>query len=40
LTPFVTSTVQTIPTDWVMSGAAEFTLTIDRESHVQATTQP
>jgi hypothetical protein len=36
LTGFVTSTVQTVPTDMVMSGAAEFTVTIDRHEHVES----
>jgi hypothetical protein len=46
MTAFVTSNVKTIPTDLVMSGSAEFALTIDHEAHVElsrsgkATTQP
>lgn len=31
VTPFVESTTKSIPTDYVMEGAAEFTLTIDRD---------
>lgn len=46
LSAFVSSSVKTIPTDWVMSGSADFTLTISRESHTETarpakpTTQP
>jgi hypothetical protein len=46
MSAFVTSNVKTIPTDLVMSGSAEFALTIDREAPVEsaragrATTQP
>jgi hypothetical protein len=46
LSAFVSSTVQIIPTDLVMSGAADFTLTIERLAHLEsahtpkATTQP
>jgi hypothetical protein len=46
LSAFVSSTVQIIPTDLVMSGAADFTLTIERQAHLEssrspkATTQP
>jgi hypothetical protein len=36
LTGFVTSTVQTVPTEMVMSGAAEFAVTIDRHEHVES----
>jgi hypothetical protein len=35
ITPFVTSTVKIIPVGMVMSGAAEFTLTIERHAKVQ-----
>ena len=35
MTAFVTSSVKTVPTDLVMSGAAEFTLTIDRNARVE-----
>jgi len=34
-TAFVTSSVKTIPTDLVMSGSADFTLTIERQAHVE-----
>jgi hypothetical protein len=47
LTAFVTSSVKTVPTDMVMSGSADFMLTIERQAHVepartgkQAATQP
>jgi hypothetical protein len=35
LTAFVTSNVMTFPTDLVMSGSAEFALTIQRQAHVE-----
>jgi hypothetical protein len=35
LTGFVSSSVQVIPTDLVMNGAAEFNLTIDRQAHLE-----
>lgn len=40
-TAFVSSTIQTVPADWVMKGEAEFTLTIDKAAKVDVgTTQP
>jgi len=33
--PFVSSTVKTLPTDYVMEGSAEFVVTIDSEAHVE-----
>jgi hypothetical protein len=35
-TPFVSSTVKTVSTDYVMSGAASFTLTIDKDAKVES----
>jgi hypothetical protein len=36
LSSFVSSSVQIIPTDMVMSGAADFTLTIARQAHLES----
>jgi hypothetical protein len=33
--PFVSSTVKIMPTDYVMEGSAEFVVTIDSEAHVE-----
>jgi hypothetical protein len=33
--PFVSSTVKTLPTEYVMEGSADFVLTIDSEAHVE-----
>jgi hypothetical protein len=35
ITPFVSSTVKSIPTDRVMSGSAEFAITIDPTAKVE-----
>ncbi len=34
-TPFVSSTVKVVPTEYVMSGGAHFAITIDRELKVE-----
>jgi hypothetical protein len=39
-TPFVSSTVKTIPTQHVMNGSAEFVVTIDKDAHVEVGTPP
>lgn len=39
-TPFVSSTVKTIPTDFVMSGSAQFSITIERDTKVQPPGRP
>jgi hypothetical protein len=36
ITPFVTSTVKIVPSDFVMSGSAEFTITIEKRGRVEA----
>jgi len=40
LTSYVSSSVQIIPTDQVMDGAAEFTLTIQRQAHTESSKSP
>jgi hypothetical protein len=39
-TLFVSSTVKAVPTDYVMSGEAHFTLTIDKDAKVESATRP
>ena len=39
-TPFVSSTLKIVPTDYVMSGSANFTITIDRESKIDTGGKP
>mgnify|MGYP001232236920 CR=1 FL=1 len=39
-TPFVSSTVKVIPTDYVMSGAAQFSIKIERDAKVQPPARP
>jgi hypothetical protein len=39
ITPFVSSTVKTIPTDWVMDGSADFTITIQKHVKVEVSSQ-
>lgn len=39
-TPFVSSTVNIIPTDYVMSGSAQFAITIERDTKVQPPGRP
>lgn len=34
-TPFVSSTIKTIPTEYVMSGQAQFAITIDKDARVE-----
>ena len=33
--PFVSSTVKTIPTDYIMSGSAQFAITIDKDARIE-----
>jgi hypothetical protein len=40
MSPFVSSIVHTVPTELVMNGAAEFTLTVDRNAHVETGRAP
>jgi hypothetical protein len=40
VTAFITSSVAVAPTDWVMSGSADFALTIDRQTHVESSRSP
>ena len=35
ITPFVSSTVKTVPTELLMNGSAEFAITIDSEIRVE-----
>ncbi len=39
-TPYVSSMVQTLPTDYIMSGSAQFTITIERKQKVAAQRPP
>lgn len=39
-TPFVSSTVKTIPTDYIMSGAASFAITIERDAKIDGANRP
>jgi hypothetical protein len=39
-TPFVSSTVKTVPTQHVMEGSAQFVVTIDKDAHVEVGTKP
>ena len=39
-TPFVTSTLKIVPTEHVMNGSANFTITIDRENKIDTGKPP
>jgi hypothetical protein len=39
-TPFVSSTVKTVPTQHVMQGSAQFVVTIDKDAKVEVGTKP
>jgi hypothetical protein len=39
-TPFVSSTVKTVPTQYVMAGEAQFVVTIDKDAHVEVGGRP